>query len=147
MNVLKIIGEAILTTRSDAIIAADKNGSIIFWNPGAERIFGHSKADALGRSLDLIIPAPLRNRHWIGYRRVMESGESRYGDGELLSVPGITKDGRRCSLEFTIIPLKAESGTLLGLAAVMRDVTAQFEEIRVLKRKLAELSKQLTKLN
>jgi PAS domain S-box-containing protein len=133
-----VLKEAVLSTNSDAIIAADKDGTIFFWNPGAERIFGHTSADALGRSLDIIIPDPLRRRHWDGYRQVMQSGESRYGQGEVLAVPGIAKDGSRISLEFTITPLRAQTGGLIGLAAIMRDVTKRFEEMRALKQKLME---------
>jgi PAS domain S-box-containing protein len=134
-----ILEEAVLSTNSDAIIAADEEGIIFFWNPGAERIFGHRSADALGRSLDIIIPHRLRQRHWDGYRQVLKSGESRYGYGDVLAVPGIAKDGRQISLEFTIIALRGETGALIGLAAIMRDVTKRFEELRALKRKLAEL--------
>jgi PAS domain S-box-containing protein len=68
----------------------------------------------------------------------MATGESHYGEGDLLSVPGLHKDGRRISLEFTIVPLTDEQGQMQGLAAVMRDVTSRFEEIRGLKKKLAE---------
>ena len=132
-----ILGDAILATNSDAIVAADKSGNIFFWNPGAERIFGYSNAEAIGRSLDIIIPERLRQRHWDGYRQVMESGESRYGHGDILAVPGITKDGKGISLEFTIIPLRGDAGRLVGLAAIMRDVSARFEELRALKRRLA----------
>jgi PAS domain S-box-containing protein len=134
-----ILEEAVLSTNSDAIIAADEEGIIFFWNPGAERIFGYTTADALGRSLDIIIPDRLRQRHWDGYRQVLKSGESRYGYGDVLAVPGIAKDGRQISLEFTIIALRGETGALIGLAAIMRDVTKRFEELRALKRKLAEL--------
>ena len=141
MGIQDILGEAILLGQSDAIIAADKEGAIIFWNPGAERIFGHSSAEAIGRSLDIIIPVGLQKRHWDGYHRVMESGESRYGHGDVLAVPGIAKDGRRLSLEFTIIPLRDRTKALIGLAAIMRDVTKRFEEARALKRKLAEITK------
>jgi PAS domain S-box-containing protein len=108
------------------------------WNPGAERIFGHRADEALGHSLDLIIPEGLRARHWEGFRRVMATGESHYGEGDLLSVPGLCKEGQRISLEFTIVPLKDQQGRMLGTAAVMRDVTPRFEEIRGLKQKLAE---------
>src|SRR4029079_9251849 len=87
-----VLEEAVLSTNSDAIIAADEEGKIFFWNPGAERIFGHTSADALGRSLDMIIPDRLRQRHWDGYHRVMKSGESRYGQGDVLAVPGVVKD-------------------------------------------------------
>ena len=140
MDVDTIIGDAILNAQPDAIIAADKDGVIIFWNPGAERIFGYSKAEVVGRSLDIIIPLRLRKRHWDGYRRVMETGESRYGHSDVLAVPGIAKDGAQLSVEFTIIPLRGGAQKIVGLAAIMRDVTRRFEETRALKRKLAAMS-------
>ena len=98
--------EAILGTVSDAIIATDADGLISFWNPGAVRIFGFTSEEAVGGSLDLIIPESLRARHWAGYNQVMATGESHYGHGDLLSVPGLTKDGRRISVEFTIVLLR-----------------------------------------
>jgi PAS domain S-box-containing protein len=130
--------QAILSSHSDAIIAADKDGIIMFWNPGAERIFGHASDAAIGQSLDIIIPERLRKRHWEGYRHVMESGESRYGNGDVLAVPGVKKDGGKVSIEFTIMPLRDESGALAGVAAIMRDVTKRFEEMRALKQQLAK---------
>jgi PAS domain S-box-containing protein len=126
-----------LSMNSDAIIAADKEGIIRFWNPGAERIFGYASGAAIGQSLDIIIPERLRKRHWDGYCHVIKSGESRYGHGDILAVPGIKKDGAGVSIEFTIVPLRDEAGQLIGLA----DVTKRFEEIRVLKQKLAEARK------
>jgi PAS domain S-box-containing protein len=140
MNFSEILGEAVLATHSDAIIAADREGIIRFWNPGAERIFGHPSAGALGQTLDLIIPERLRKRHWEGYRHVIESGHSRYVDGEILSVPALTIDGRAISIEFTIVPLRDQSGQLTGLAAIMRDVTKRFEEMRALRQKVAQSS-------
>ncbi len=131
------ICEAVLAG-PDAIIAADREGVIGFWNAGAERIFGYSCDEATGRSLDLIIPERLRERHWEGWSRVVATGESRYGAGDLLSVPSRHRDGTRLSLEFTIHPLHDPAGGLLGIAATLRDVTARFEEIRDLRRKLAE---------
>ena len=141
MSSVDRLAEAILSTTSDAIVGADKDGVIFFWNPGAERIFGYSRADAIGQSLDIIIPERLRKRHWDGYHQVMQSGESRYGHGDILAVPGITRDGAGISIEFTIIPLRDEAGGLTGLAAIMRDVTKRFEEMRALKQKLAEATK------
>ncbi|MPY73295.1 MAG: PAS domain S-box protein [Alphaproteobacteria bacterium] len=138
MSLSETLAEAVLATRSDAIVAADREGIIRFWNPGAERIFGHSRSEAIGQSLDIIIPERLRERHWDGYRHVIEGGESRYGQGDILAVPGITKDGAGVSLEFTIVPLRDRSGRMTGLAAIMRDVTGRFEAMRALKRKLAE---------
>jgi PAS domain S-box-containing protein len=136
-----MLADALLCTNSDAIVASDKDGIIRFWNPGAERIFGYTSGDAIGQSLDIIIPERLRARHWRGYRLVMAAGESRYGHGDVLAVPGIRKDGAGISLEFTIVPLRNETGQMIGIAAIMRDVTARFEEMRALRRKLAQASK------
>ena len=112
-------------------------GSFTFGIP-AERIFGYESAAAIGQSLDIIIPERLRKRHWEGYRHVIKSGVSRYGNGEVLAVPGIKKDGTGVSLEFTIMPLRDGAGELTGLAAIMRDVTKRYEEMCALKQKIAE---------
>lgn len=142
MSLGDLLGEAILSTRADAIVAADQDGVVRFWNPGAERLFGYSADETFGRSLDLIIPERLRGRHWEGFRRVMATGESRYGEADLLSVPAVRKDGATISVEFTVVPLRSD-GRIVGMAAIMRDVTTRFEETRALKRKLAEATKPL----
>jgi PAS domain S-box-containing protein len=129
------VAAALLHSSADAIIAADRDGNITFWNPGAVRIFGFTADEATGRSLDLIIPEKQRDRHWAGYREVMRTGQSRYSGGDVLAVPALHKDGRRISLEFTIVPVKNAAGRITGLASVLRDVTARFEEIRALRRK------------
>jgi PAS domain S-box-containing protein len=120
----------------DAIIYADAVGLIQFWNKGAERLFGFTAGEAIGHSLDLIIPEKLRGRHWEGYREVMRTGRSRYGAGELLAVPGQRKDGTRISLEFTILPFRDEDGYMTGIAAILRDVTKRFTEMQTLRRQL-----------
>jgi PAS domain S-box-containing protein len=138
MDLNRLAADAILTAAADAVVATDRDGIIQVWNPGAERIFGHRTDEAVGQSLDLIIPERLRARHWEGFHHVMATGESHYGEGDLLSVPGLRQDGQRISLEFTVVPLKDEQGQMQGIAAVMRDVSSRFEEIRGLKQKLAE---------
>jgi len=138
MEPSRLVADAILSAAADAVIATDCDGIIQVWNPGAERIFGHRAEEVLGQSLDLIIPERLRARHWEGFRHVMATGESHYGAGDLLSVPSLRKDGQCVSPEFTIVPLKDEQGQMHGLAAVIRDVTSRFEEIRSLKQKLAD---------
>lgn len=135
------MGDAVLHTVSDAIVYADREGAIRFWNAGAERIFGFSEAEALGQSLDIIIPERLRQRHWDGYHQVMATGESRYGHGDLLSVPAIRKDGSRISVEFTIVSLHDEAGRMEGVAAIMRDATARFEEMKALRARMASAQK------
>ena len=128
----------------DAVIYADARGRIRYWNAAATRIFGYSEAEAMGESLDLIIPERLRPRHWQGYGEVMNGRDSRYGDGDLLAVPATHKDGRQISVEFTIQPFRDGAGALVGIAAMLRDVTARFEETRALRRELAALKAQAT---
>ena len=79
---------------SDAIIYADANGSIRFWNRGVARVFGFTEVEALGSSLDIIIPEGLRSRHWHGYEATMQTGQSRYGDGQAV---GARRAERWCS--------------------------------------------------
>jgi nitric oxide dioxygenase len=135
MDIQAAIGPALLASASDAIV--DREGAVVFWNPGAERIFGFTAAEAIGQSLDLIIPEPQRARHWEGYDRVIASGVSRYGAGDLLAAPGLRKDGARISLEFSIVLVKDAAGQVAAMVSVMRDVTAKFEEMRTLRKRLA----------
>jgi PAS domain S-box-containing protein len=128
----------VLESRSDAIIACDRDGIIRFWNPGATRIFGFSAEEAVGQSLDIIIPQRLRARHWDGYHGMMASGRSRYGEGHVLSVPGCRKDGSQVSVEFTITVLKNDQGSVTHLVAILRDVTVRFEEMKKLRAQLRE---------
>jgi len=127
----------LVSSMADAIVYADAEGVIRVWNRGATRIFGFAEAEALGRSLDLIVPENLRERHWQGYRATMRTGQSRYGNGQILSVPAVRKDGARVSVEFTIVPFTDNAGRMIGIAAIMRDATARFEELRALRRQLA----------
>jgi len=140
------LAAALLASGSDAIIATDRNGNVTFWNPGAERIFGFSCIEATGQSLDFIIPENLRARHWDGYRHTMTTGESRYGAGDLLSVPALTKNGTRISVEFTIVMLRDERGQPDGTIAVLRDVTKNFAEKLALRRELAELRRTASQI-
>ncbi len=121
----------------DAVIYADREGIIRLWNAAAERLFGYTSAEAVGRSLDLIIPEPMRDRHWQGYFRVMETGVTRYG-AEPLAVPGIRKDGTRVSLEFSIALLR-EGASVAGAAAVLRDVTARWLKDKEMRERLQAL--------
>ena len=117
----------------DGLLAVDRDGVIRFWNAGCERIFGYLAAEAIGRSLDIIIPDRLRARHWQGFAETMRTGATRYGSGELLSVPALRKDQARLSVEFSIIPFRGEDGAMVGMGAIMRDVTQRFEEMKALR--------------
>ncbi len=126
----------------DAILVSDREGVIRFWNSGAELMFGHTADEAVGQSLDLIIPENLRGRHWEGYWRVMASGETKYKTG-LLSSPGVRKDGTRVSLEFSMILLHGEAGEMQGCASIMRDVTERWQKEKELKGRLAACETRL----
>jgi PAS domain S-box-containing protein len=132
--------EALVRAAGDAIVVADPEGRIVLWNPAATRVFGFPAEEALGQSLDLIIPDRLRDRHWAGYREVMRTGQTRYGH-DLLRVPALHKDGRRLSIAFTVALLTDAPGRVTGIAALIRDETARWEEEQRLRRRLAELER------
>ena len=134
------IAVALLDSAANAVVASDRDGTIVLWNAGAERVFGFTEKEALGKSLDIIIPEPFRARHWQGYRQTVLTGASRYGAGDVLAVPGLFKDGRRISLEFTISIINDAEGQVAGMVAVMTDVTKRFEQMKLLRKKLADQS-------
>jgi len=121
----------------DGVLFADEAGIIRFWNAGCERLFGHTAAEAVGQSLDIIIPEAQRARHWQGYANTMRTGQSRYAAGDLLAVPAARKDGSRISIEFSIVPFCDAANRMLGMGAVLRDVTKRFEETKALRKALA----------
>ena len=124
----------------DGIVLADRDGVIRLWNKGAEALFGYSQEEALGKSLDLIVPERFRERHWEGYRRVMATGVTRYGD-RLLSVPAARKDGSRISIDFTLTLLRDSDGKVAGAGAIVRDVTEQWRREKALKESLEALER------
>ncbi len=125
----------------DAVVVSDREGLICFWNAGAERIFGYAATEALGKSLDLITPESLRARHWTGYNETMRSGRTRYGAGDLLSVPALRKGDVKISVQFSILPLTGTDGAIEAVAAIMRDVTADFEERKALRWEIANMKR------
>ena len=135
----------IVEKAADAIIFADTEGIIRLWNSGAKAIFGYSAEEALGQSLDLIVPEKLRKRHWEGYRKVMATGKTKYGKGTL-AVPAITKNDNRISIEFSIVLVTSDSDEPLGTAAVIRDVTERWQKQKELKNRLKELEAREKKI-
>jgi PAS domain S-box-containing protein len=134
----KIDLQQLVEVIGDAVIASDTDGIITMWNPAAERIFGFTEIEALGQSLDLIIPESQRNSHWDGYRRTMHTGETRYAT-DVLRVPAIHKEGHRLSIAFTVALLYSAEQQVTGIVAVVRDETTRFNEERSLRKRLAAL--------
>lgn len=141
MSDTELIYQQIIECSQDAILFAGRDGTIELWNSGAEEIFGYKADEAQGQSLDLIVPEKLRERHWEGYNKVMETGETRYGK-ELLKVPALRKDGRRISVEFTIILVRNRQNDTIGAAAIIRDVTERWQQEKKLKERLSFLEKK-----
>ncbi len=135
---LEKLAARIVDRAADAILFTDREGLIRLWNSGAERIFGWTAEEAMGKSMDLIIPERLRARHWQNWDRVMETGLTRYST-EVLAVPALRKDGAPLSIEFTITLVRDDAGKILGPAAIVRDVTARFQREKELRLKVKEL--------
>ena len=121
-----------------AILFADREGKIRLWNAGATALFGYSQEEALGQSLDLIVPERQRARHWEGWEKVIASGVTKYGR-DVLAVPAMKKDGSRISIEFNVVLLKSPSGEVLGVAALIQDVTARWQQQKEMKARLQAL--------
>ena len=133
---------AVIAAVGDAIVASGPDGAITLWNPAAEYIFGFTAAEAIGQSLDIIIPERLRKRHWDGYDKTMETGDTRYGH-DVLRVPAINKKGEPLSIAFTVGMLHGVDGKVSAIVSSMRDETVRFNEDRAMKKRIAELEAQL----
>ena len=132
----------IIDAASDAVVFTDRGGVIQYWSPGAAATFGYTADEAIGASLDIIIPERLRDRHWKGWDHVMETGVTRYGR-EVLAVPAVRKDGSSLSIEFTIQLLRDETGAIAGASAIIRDVTTRWQRERDLRARVKELEAKL----
>jgi PAS domain S-box-containing protein len=128
----------LLVAIGDGVVVADAEGKIIFWNPGAERIFGFAESEAIGKTLDLIVPERQRQRHWEGYDKTMQTGQTRYGN-DLLRVPALHKEGHPLSIAFTVAMLHAADGKVSAIVAIVRDETKRWSEERDLRRRIVEL--------
>ena len=127
----------------DAIIVSDADEKIVLWNPAATRIFGYSAEEALGKTLDLIVPERQRHKHHEGYSKSMETGTTRYG-ASLLKVPALHKDGRTLSIAFTVGMLFDDKHQANGVVAVIRDETDRFAQDRALQKRIADLENPAT---
>jgi PAS domain S-box-containing protein len=128
----------LMAVTDDAIIVTDASGVVGYYNRSAEKMFGYSREQAIGATLDLIIPERLRERHWDGFHRAVADGTSSYA-GRLLAVPALRADGSQISVEFTVAFLRDDVGAVRGVGAIVRDVTARWTHEKALRARVREL--------
>jgi len=126
----------------DAVIVSDVKGDVIVWNPAAERLFGWTAAEAMGQSMEMIVPERLRKRHWEGYDKSMQTGQTRYAH-DVLRVPAVDKAGRAMSIAFTVFMLFGPDGKPNACGSVIRDETERFTQDRELRKRVADLEARL----
>lgn len=143
MSVAECDDAQVIEAIGDAIVVSDPDGRITVWNAAAERIFGFTKAEAIGRSLDLITPERQRQRHWDGYAKTMRTGVTKYGTA-LLRVPALHKDGRTLSIAFTVGMLHGPGGEVTGIVAAIRDETQRWADEKALRNRISELEAAAT---
>ena len=135
----------IVENSQDAIVLTNADGVIQIWNLGANKMFGYSPEEAVGQTLDIIIPHRFRDSHWDGFNNTMATGHSKYEE-DMLSVPAIKKDGSRISIEFTIVMSKDDQGIPTGISAIIRDVSERRQQDKQMKDRVAELEERLKEL-
>jgi PAS domain S-box-containing protein len=139
---ISIDPNTLVNAMGDAMIVCDAQGKVIVWNAAAERLFGWTAAEAQGQSMDMIIPERLRKRHWEGYDKSMQTGQTRYAH-DVLRVPAVDKAGRAMSIAFTVFMLFDAQGQVMACGSVIRDETDRFAEDRALRKRVTELEAQL----
>ena len=134
--------KALVAAVGDGVMVCDAQGAITLWNPACERMFGHTEAEVLGKTMDMIIPERLRKRHWDGYHHTMATGITKYGH-DVLRVPAVDKHGNSLSIAFTVAMLYGADGKVSAIASIIRDETVRFNDERALKKRVTELEAQL----
>ena len=141
-NAIAELYRAIGESTSDAIIFADRDGLIRLWNRGAERLFGFSAAEAVGQSLDIIIPKRLRRAHWEAFDRSLATGQTKYTN-RVLTTRSMRKDGSKLYVDLGFGLVRDAGGTPIGAFATGRDCTARYEADIATKARIKALEAQL----
>ncbi len=102
---------------SHALVLADRDGVIRMWNPGAERLFGYAETEAIGQTLDLIVPEHRREQHWAGFRSAMESGKTKL-DQPAANLPILRRDGSVGHFPGRLIFLRDALGNAVGAMGI-----------------------------
>jgi PAS domain S-box-containing protein len=139
------LAQALIEHLADAVIFADRAGTIQLWNPGAEAVFGYSSDEVLGRRLDVLIPERLRPAHWAGFDAAIEAGTMKHGR-ESMTTRSIHRDGSDLYVDLSFALVKDDTGQVVGAVAVARDITRRFQAEKESRRRIAELEAQLRAL-
>jgi PAS domain S-box-containing protein len=123
------LAQELINQSPDAIVFADISGIIRVWNSAAERVFGFPESDAVGASLDIIIPESLREAHWRGFRRALADRVTKY-EGQVLPTKSMRSDGARIYVELSFAIILDAKGDVLGAVAHARDITERFTRER-----------------
>jgi len=107
-------------TANDAIISADAQGDITYFNPGAERIFGYTAAEVSGKPLTVLMPEGFRNAHRAGLARYLATGEAHVV-GKTVELAGRRKDGTEFPLDLSLASWKG--GAEVAFTGILRDIT------------------------
>lgn len=136
---------AIVEQAYEAVIFADRAGCIRIWNGGAEALFGFSADEAVGASLDLIIPERFRTAHWSGFRRAIESGRTRHG-GEVRTTRALHKNGSKLYVELSFGVITTPDGEVVGSLAIGRPGNERFAKDAETRERIAALESELAAL-
>lgn len=128
--------EGIVRQTSEAIVFADRDGVIRIWNRGAEALFGFTAAEAVGSSLDIIIPERFRRAHWEGFERAIVQGHTEHG-GQIRTTRAVHRDGRKIYVDMSFGLVTDTDGAVLGSVAMARDATARRETEAALRARMA----------
>ncbi|MBI2872006.1 MAG: PAS domain S-box protein [Chloroflexi bacterium] len=125
----------------DAVVLADRDGAIRLWNAAAEALFGYSAAEAIGQTLDILVPERFRQAHWAGFDRALASGETKYAR-QVLPARSANKGGDTIYVAMTLSVLRDEAKQVIGVLAILRDMREQRDRERALGQRVAELERQ-----
>ena len=137
------VARLLIEQAEDGLVFADREGIIRAWSAGAERIFGFTRDEALGQTLDLIVPERFREAHWSGYDRALEAGVTKYA-GQLLPTRSARKDGTAIYVELSFAIIHDTAGAVIGALAGARDITERFTREREERARLRALEEQVT---
>lgn len=140
-----ILAELLVEQSPDAVVFAGTDGMIQVWNAAAAAMFGYTAAEAMGQSLDIIIPESFREAHWKGFDRALEAGDTKYR-GKALPTKANKANGETFYVELSFAIVHDEEGAVIGALAHARDITERFEQDRTTRRRLRELEAELATL-